>query len=54
MRTNQYGTGSESTNVNLHDYRLQSSVNIIEKNEEGKDSGIRTKEMIYKFFTVIE
>lgn len=54
MRTNQYGTGSEFTNFGWHDYRLVSSINIQSPNEEAKETGVRTKQMIYKFFTVIQ
>lgn len=54
MRTNQFGTGSETVNFGFHDYRLESSINILRPDENGKDTGVRTKEMIYRFMTVIQ
>jgi len=50
LRTGQYGTGSESVNVDLHDFALNSMVNVDEDGEEGIKS--KVIEIQYIFINV--
>lgn len=53
LQKNQLGTGSETTNFGLHDFQCTSMINIDDVDENGKDSGIRTKQMRYNWRTII-
>lgn len=55
LRTNQFGTaGSESTTFGLHDFKLLSILPIPDVDQQGKDTGIRRKEIRISYTAVIE
>jgi len=49
FRRNQFGTGSESNNVCMNDFTMNSMVNVDEPGEEG----IKSKVMSYKWLLII-
>lgn len=48
LRSNQFGTGSETTNVGIHDFTMTSMVNVDENGEEA----IKSKVMEYRYINV--
>lgn len=48
LRTNQFGTGSETANVGMHDFTMTSMVNVDEPGEQG----IKSKVMEYKYLNI--
>ena len=53
LQKNQFGTGSETINFGLHDFRCTSMINLSDIDENGKDTGIRAKQMIYQWKILI-
>ena len=53
LQKNQIGTGSETINFGLHDFKCTSMLNIDDVDENGKDTGVRSKQMNFNWKTII-
>jgi len=53
LQKNQFGTGSETTNFGIHDFKCTSMLNIDDIDENGKDTGGRTKQLSFNWRTII-